>query len=119
MANYHPRDAGVGAMINVAGTGILDTAKNPEGAHGFVDFLLGQEAQRHFAEHEFEYPVVAGAPAPEGATPLSRDSRAEHRPEQPGGSAGDAWRCCAPPASSKPFTLDPSWVLYLEHRRWK
>jgi iron(III) transport system substrate-binding protein len=72
VANYHPRDAGVGAMINVAGTGILKTARNAEGARGFIAFLLGPEAQRHFAEHEFEYPVVAGAPAPKGATPLAQ-----------------------------------------------
>ena len=72
VANYHPRDAGVGAMINVAGTAILSSSRNQEGARAFIDYLLSQEAQRHFAEHEFEYPVVAGAPAPPGATPLAQ-----------------------------------------------
>ena len=72
VANYHPRDAGVGAMINVAGTAILTSSRNQDGARAFIDYLLSQEAQRHFAEHEFEYPVVAGAPAPPGATPLAQ-----------------------------------------------
>jgi iron(III) transport system substrate-binding protein len=72
VANYHPRDAGVGAMINVAGTAILNTSPNREGARRFIEFMLGQEAQRHFAEHEYEYPVVAGVPAPSGAPPLSQ-----------------------------------------------
>jgi iron(III) transport system substrate-binding protein len=72
VANYHPRDAGVGAMVNVAGTGILTTSRNQEAARMFIDFLLSQEAQRHFAEHEFEYPVIAGVPAPPGATPINQ-----------------------------------------------
>jgi iron(III) transport system substrate-binding protein len=72
VANYHPRDAGVGAMVNVAGTGILSTSHNQEGARRFIEFMLGQEAQRHFSEHEFEYPVTAGVPAPAGATPLNQ-----------------------------------------------
>ena len=66
MDNYHPRDAGVGAMINVAGTAILTASPNQDAAHAFIEFLMSQEAQRHFAEHEYEYPVVAGAPAPGG-----------------------------------------------------
>jgi iron(III) transport system substrate-binding protein len=70
--NYHPRDAGVGAMVNVAGTGILKTARNQEGARLFIDFMLSEEAQRHFSEHEFEYPVISDVPAPAGATPLNQ-----------------------------------------------
>jgi iron(III) transport system substrate-binding protein len=71
-ANYHPRDAGVGAMINVAGTAILNSSKNQEAARRFIEFMLSSPAQTHFAEHEFEYPVIAGASAPKGALPLNQ-----------------------------------------------
>jgi iron(III) transport system substrate-binding protein len=52
-----------GALVNVAGAGILDTAPNPVAAQAFIDFLLTEESQRYFSDETFEYPLVAGVPA--------------------------------------------------------
>jgi iron(III) transport system substrate-binding protein len=71
-ANYHPRDGKVGAMINVAGVGILASSKNQDTARKFVDFLLSEEAQRFFTTETFEYPLIPNVPLPEGAVPLSQ-----------------------------------------------
>jgi iron(III) transport system substrate-binding protein len=54
-----------GALVNVAGVGILDTADNLDPAGAFVDFLLSAEAQSYFAEETFEIPLADGVqPAP-------------------------------------------------------
>lgn len=68
--NYHPRDGKAGAMINVAGAGLLTSSKNSAAARQFIDYLLGRSAQEYFVTETFEYPLVAGAGAPAGATPL-------------------------------------------------
>ena len=49
-----------GALVNVAGAGILSTAKNPAAAQAFVDFLLTQESQTYFATETHEYPLIDG-----------------------------------------------------------
>jgi iron(III) transport system substrate-binding protein len=53
----------VGALVNVAGVGILTTAANPAAAQAFVDFLVTDQSQRYFAEQTYEYPLVPGIPA--------------------------------------------------------
>lgn len=50
----------VGSLVNVAGVTILDSAKHPQIAQKFVDFLLGKEAQQYFATKTYEYPLVTG-----------------------------------------------------------
>jgi iron(III) transport system substrate-binding protein len=47
-----------GAMINVAGVGILDSAQHPEAALRLVEFLLAAEAQQFFADETVEYPLA-------------------------------------------------------------
>jgi iron(III) transport system substrate-binding protein len=69
--NYHPRDGKAGAMINVAGMGILNSSKNQDTARRFVEYMLSETAQKHFTNETFEYPLVAGIPQPQGAPPLS------------------------------------------------
>jgi iron(III) transport system substrate-binding protein len=59
-ANYFLTDGDPGALVNVAGAGILTTASNPEGAGALVDFLLGGDAQAYFATETFEYPLIDG-----------------------------------------------------------
>lgn len=49
-----------GALVNVAGVGILRTAAHPEAARRLVAFLLGEEAQAYFAGTTFEYPLASG-----------------------------------------------------------
>jgi len=69
--NYHPPAGGPGAIVMVAGVGILSASDNKENARIFVDFLLSEEAQRYFVEETFEYPLASGIPVAEGVTPLS------------------------------------------------
>jgi len=58
--NYYTAPGDVGTLVNVAGVGILASSSNAEAAAQFVDYLLSEEAQRHFAEETTEYPLVAG-----------------------------------------------------------
>ncbi|MCL4298943.1 MAG: iron ABC transporter substrate-binding protein [Anaerolineae bacterium] len=57
--NYHPRAGDVGAMVNVAGVGIVDTSDNKEAAEAFVRFLLRESSQQYFNTETNEYPLSA------------------------------------------------------------
>lgn len=70
--NYVTRAADAGALVNVAGVGILDTAKNREAAEQFVTFLLSPAIQRYFAEETNEYPLISGVPVQPSLTPLDQ-----------------------------------------------
>ena len=60
----HYTDAGeAGALINVAGVALLQSARNESNALRFVRFLLSEEGQTYFREQTFEYPVAAGVAA--------------------------------------------------------
>lgn len=56
-----------GALINVAGVGVLDPT--PE-ATRLVDYLLSAPAQQYFASETFEYPLAAGVAPPTGLPSL-------------------------------------------------
>jgi iron(III) transport system substrate-binding protein len=60
-----------GALVNVAGVGVLKKAAEDPDVRAFVDYLLGADAQKYFAEETFEYPVIAGADAPAGVPALA------------------------------------------------
>ncbi len=59
-ANHLFPNGDLGSLVNVAGTGIVDTAENTEEAQQFVEFLLGEPAQEYFAVETFEIPLVDG-----------------------------------------------------------
>lgn len=59
-ANYFLTDGDPGALVNVAGAGVLTTAANDEAARQLVDFLLSTQAQDYFATETKEYPLVEG-----------------------------------------------------------
>lgn len=61
-----------GALINVAGAGILDASKNKKNAQTFIEYLLSESAQRYFAETTYEYPLAAGVDSV-GAIPSLAD----------------------------------------------
>ena len=69
--NYHPRGGGPGAVILVAGAGILETSGNKEAGERFLEFLLSPVAQQYFAGQSFEYPVVEGIKTSRLLKPLS------------------------------------------------
>ena len=57
-----------GALVLVAGAGILKETDNREAAEEFVEFLLSDVAQEYFATQTKEYPLSAGV-RPEGDLP--------------------------------------------------
>jgi iron(III) transport system substrate-binding protein len=48
-----------GAHVNISGAGILKNAPHREAAVKFLEYLASDEAQRHFADGNNEWPVVA------------------------------------------------------------
>ncbi|RIK44809.1 MAG: iron ABC transporter substrate-binding protein [Chloroflexi bacterium] len=59
-----------GALVNVAGIGILASSGNQQAAAELVTYLLSEPAQVYFAEQTWEYPLAAGVPAAENLIPL-------------------------------------------------
>ena len=59
-----------GALVNVAGVGVVATTDAGEEAQQFVDFLLGEEAQQYFAEETKEYPLIEGVETDASLPPL-------------------------------------------------
>ncbi len=49
-----------GALVNVAGVGVLASSDQADVATAAVEFLLSEEIQQYFADETAEYPVVAG-----------------------------------------------------------
>lgn len=58
--NHYIGNGDPGALVLVAGVGILAASENKDIAEEFVDFLLGEQAQTYFAQEIKEYPVSAG-----------------------------------------------------------
>ena len=59
-----------GALVNVAGVGVVATTDAREEAQKFVDSLLGEEAQQYFAEETKEYPLIEGVETDAALPPL-------------------------------------------------
>ena len=70
-ANYHQRSEGPGALVMVAGAGVLADAGNRENALDFLAYLLSIEGQEHFAQEVYEYPLAGGVEVAEALAPLS------------------------------------------------
>ena len=58
--NYYIGNGDPGALVLVAGAGILEASENKETAQEFVEFLLSVPAQVWFTLDAKEYPVAAG-----------------------------------------------------------
>jgi iron(III) transport system substrate-binding protein len=71
VANHFFAAGDPGALINVAGIGLIEGADDPEAALEFADYLLSGAAQEYFATETFEYPLIEGVAAPEELVPLS------------------------------------------------
>ncbi len=59
-ANDYPTAGDAGSLVNVAGVGILKSAKNAAAAQQFVEFMLSEKAQSYFAQETHEYPLISG-----------------------------------------------------------
>ena len=69
-ANHFLTDGDPGALVNVAGVGIVEGAPDAENARTFVEFLISEEAQEYFAEETKEYPLAAGVEPDPALVPL-------------------------------------------------
>jgi iron(III) transport system substrate-binding protein len=49
-----------GALVNVAGVGVLASSDAPDAGQAFADYLLGEDAQSYFAGETFEFPLIEG-----------------------------------------------------------
>jgi iron(III) transport system substrate-binding protein len=54
---YFPKDNFMKTHINISGAGIIKNSKNKENAIKFLEFLVRNEAQKIYAEVNFEYPI--------------------------------------------------------------
>jgi iron(III) transport system substrate-binding protein len=59
-----------GALVNVAGVGVLAGSEEQEEAMRAVEYLLSEEAQRYFAAETAEYPVIEGVSPEHDLQPL-------------------------------------------------
>lgn len=55
-----PNQKGRGAHVNISGAGVTKSAGNKDNAIRLIEFLAGDEAQKIYAEDNFEYPVKSG-----------------------------------------------------------
>ena len=53
-------EGGAGTHVNLSGVVMARNAPNPDAARKLIDFLTGEEAQRLYAEANYEYPVRPG-----------------------------------------------------------
>ncbi|NLJ54344.1 MAG: iron ABC transporter substrate-binding protein [Intrasporangiaceae bacterium] len=60
-----------GALINVAGVGILEGSEEADAAAEVIEYFLSEEGQQYFTDETSEYPVVDGITLKEGLTPLA------------------------------------------------
>jgi iron(III) transport system substrate-binding protein len=56
---------GGGAHVNISGAAVTQSSPNHAAAMKLVEFMLSPEAQKLYAELNYEYPVRAGVPASE------------------------------------------------------
>ena len=60
---HEPPGGDPGALVNVAGVGVIAGSDEEEAARDFAKFLLSREAQEYFAKETKEYPLAAGVKA--------------------------------------------------------
>jgi iron(III) transport system substrate-binding protein len=60
VALLFPNQGSFGTHVNISGAGVMKNAPNRDNAIKFLEYLASDEAQRHFAEGNNEWPVVAG-----------------------------------------------------------
>jgi iron(III) transport system substrate-binding protein len=68
--NHYLEPGDAGALVNVAGAGILTTTDRPGMAQQLVDYLLAQ-GQEYFATETDEYPLVEGVESESELPPLT------------------------------------------------
>lgn len=57
-----PNQSSWGTHVNIAGGAVARNAKNRDAAVAFLEYLVGDSAQRYFADGNNEYPIVPSVP---------------------------------------------------------
>jgi iron(III) transport system substrate-binding protein len=73
VANHFLARGDPGALVSVAGAGVLESADDTSQAEQFIEYLLSQEGQRFYvdAAEEAEYPLIEGIEPKEGLPSLT------------------------------------------------
>lgn len=66
----YPKAGDPGSIVNVTGAGILKSGETDADALEFVRYLVSADAQQHFVDSTFEYPLIDGVDAPNGLPDL-------------------------------------------------
>jgi iron(III) transport system substrate-binding protein len=69
--NYFFSGGDIGALVNVAGAGILESSDHQEDAARFIEYMLQEQAQQYFADETYEYPLIEGVEINELLPPLN------------------------------------------------
>jgi iron(III) transport system substrate-binding protein len=67
----------IGILVNAAGAAIAKGAKHVKESRAFLDYLVSAEAQKVFAELNFEWPLLPGVATADGVRPLSQLKQTE------------------------------------------
>jgi iron(III) transport system substrate-binding protein len=67
----------LGAFVNAACVSFINGAKNPNAARAFIEFMVSNDAQKIFAENNFEYPLLPGVKIATGVKPLTEIKRTD------------------------------------------
>ncbi len=62
VAVFWPNQQDRGAHVNISGAAVTKAAKNKENAIKLLEFLVSDQAQRWYAEKNYEYPVKTAIP---------------------------------------------------------
>lgn len=73
-ANHFFPSGDLGSLLIVTGAAVIDGSDMSDEARQFMEFMLGEEAQRFFADETFEYPLAAGMDPSGSVPPLSEVS---------------------------------------------
>ncbi|MDE3018631.1 MAG: extracellular solute-binding protein, partial [Nitrospirota bacterium] len=57
------QDNGMGAIMNVAGAGVVKHSRHPDSAKRLMEFLVSRDGQKLFADLNKEYPLHPDVPA--------------------------------------------------------
>ena len=68
----HYTSGDVGSLVNVAGVGVVAASDRVDDAAEFARFMLGNEAQTHFADNVKEYPLIDAVEADPAVPPLDQ-----------------------------------------------
>ena len=69
--NYFFPGGDIGSLLIATALGVLETTDDSQLADQFVEFMLGEQAQRFFSDQTFEYPLADGVEPSSALPPLS------------------------------------------------